>query len=379
MTLDGAAYGQRLYWGVIGGTGLTPDFPRYDASGTADAFGNPAYHFQRLPGPRSFILGGLLDVQLTRGLAIEANVLHRPLKTVMIFTTFPASGPSVTTTNKFVSANTWEFPVMLKWSLPSPMRRGRVRPFLEGGPAFRTSQNDSAVLPSQFGVTAGVGAAIHFGKFRVAPTIRYTRWERESRFPLYPTKADQVEFLTSVAWGTSSDPVHVTGHRLSLGALGGLSALGEFYNPASGVRERIGFLAGASGQLELRQALALEVDAIYKPMRSSLGENQGFTVLSWDFPVLAKYHLAKLGRAPFVEAGPSFRVAGNLNGYNPSHFGATVGAGAEMRTGWALLSTALRYTRWAKDGAPNFRPPGGQSDYQRTNVNAVELIVGVGF
>src|SRR5260370_4098625 len=28
-------------------------------------------------------------------------------------------------------------------------------------------------------------------------------------------------------------------------------------------------------------------------------------------------------RAPFVEAGPSFRVDGNLNGYNPSHYGAT--------------------------------------------------------
>ena len=27
MTLDPAASGQRLYWGVIGGTGLTPDFP----------------------------------------------------------------------------------------------------------------------------------------------------------------------------------------------------------------------------------------------------------------------------------------------------------------------------------------------------------------
>jgi hypothetical protein len=72
-----------------------------------------------------------------------------------------------------------------------------------------------------------------------------------------------------------------------------LSAIGEFYDPASGVRERIGYLAGASGQLELRQGLALEVDAVYKPMRysSKIG-----TVLTWDFPVLAKYHLAKLGR-----------------------------------------------------------------------------------
>jgi hypothetical protein len=102
-------------------------------------------------------------------------------------------------------------------------------------------------------------------------------------------------------------------------------------------------------------------------------------VLTWDFPVLAKYHMAKLGRAPFVEAGPSFRVAGNLNSYNPSHYGATVGAGAETRRGRALLSTALGYTRWVKDGFPYSLPPGVHYDYTRTNVNTVELIFGIGF
>ena len=372
MTLGTAASGQRLYWGVIGGTGLTNDFPRYAASAPADAYGNPAYHFEHLPGSRSFIFGGLLEVQLTSSFAIEADVLHRPLRDTSIFTQFPAGGPSVTTTNNYLASNTWEFPVMLKWNLPSPLARGRVRPFLAGGAAFRTSQDDSAVLPSQIGMTAGAGAAIHFGRLRVAPTMRYTRWDKEAQFPLYATKADQIEFLTSVAWGTSSEPVHAAGHRLSLGVLGGLSAIGEFYYPVSGVKERIGYLAGASGQLELRQGLALEVDAIYKPLHNSF-----FTVLSWDFPMLAKYHLAKLGRAPFLEAGPSFRAAGNLNGYDPSHFGVTAVGGAEMRKGVVLLSTALRYTRWAKDRAPNYYR--GYPDYPRTNVNAVELIFGVGF
>jgi len=377
MALVSAASGQRLYWGVIGGTGPTPDFPRYDVSGAADAYGNPAYHFQHLPGSRSLILGGLLEVQLTRSFAIEADILHRPLRTTINFSNFPAGGPSVTTTNNYVAANTWEFPLMLKWNLPSPLVRGRVRPFLEGGVAFRTSQDVSGALPSQFGMTAGVGAAIRLGKLRVAPTIRYTRWDKETFFPPYPTKGDQLEFLTSLAWGTSSEPLHVNGRRLGLGLLGGVSLTGEFYDPASGVRERIGYLAGASGQLELRHGLALEVDAIYKPLRNSFDRNSRFSVLTWDFPVLAKYQVAKLGRAPFVEAGPSFRAAGNLNGYNPSHYGATVGAGAETPTRWALLSTALRYSRWAKDGSPKFL--GGQPDYPRTNVNAVELIFGIGF
>jgi hypothetical protein len=376
MALDPAASGQRLYWGVIGGTSLTADFPAYSLSAPADAYGNPAYSFEHLPGSRSLILGGLLEVRLTGNLAIEADILHRPLPDIVVDTTFPAGAPSVTKTYKFLAANTWEFPVMLKWNLPSPPAwETRVRPFLEGGAAFRTSQDDDAVLPSQFGITAGVGVAVHFGKLRVAPTIRYTRWDQDRPFPTYPTRRDQVEFLTSVAWGTSSDPVHATGHRLSLGVLGGLSALGEFYAPASGVKERIGYLAGASGQLELSHGLALEIDAIYKPMH-----NGDFTVLTWDFPVLAKHHLAKLGRAPFVEAGPSFRSGGNLNGYNPSHFGATAGAGAEVRKGSVLLSTALRYTRWVTDGPPNSSLSlGGQSGYPRTNANAVELIFGIGF
>jgi Outer membrane protein beta-barrel domain len=380
MTLGSAASGQRLYWGVIAGTNLTPDFPRSDMSGPADVYGNPAYQVERQPGPHSFILGGLLQVQLSSNFAIEADALYRALPGISIDTIFPAGGPAVTTRYNIPSANTWEFPVMLQWNLPSPLIWGRVRPFLEGGAAFRTSQDDTGAQPSQFGVTAGVGAAIHFGNLRVAPTIRYTRWNKDGGFPNYPTKADQLEFLTSAAWGTSSNPAHATGHRLSLGVIGGLSLLGEFYYPDSGVRERIGYLAGASGQLELRQNLTLEVDATYKPLHSSFGEGAGFTVLSWDFPVLAKYHLAKLGRAPFVEAGPSFRAAGNLNGYNPSHFGVTVGAGAETRQAWALLSTALRYTRWTKDGLPNSSlQTGGQSDYPRTNVNAVELIFGAGF
>jgi hypothetical protein len=350
LSSDGAAYGQRLYWGVIGGASLTSDFPRYDLSGPADGFGNPAYDFQHLPGSSSFILGGLFEMQLTSMFAIETDVLHRPLPAVVVYTQFPSSGPNVTTTTKFLAANTWEFPVMLQWNLPSPIARGRVRPFFEGGPAFRTSQDNSSALPSQFGMAAGVGAAIHFGKLRVAPTIRYTRWDKEAHFPPYPTRADQFEFLTSVGWGTSAHPVDVTGHPLSLGLLGGLSAIGEFYDPAGGVTERVGYLVGPSGRLELRQGLALEVDALYKPMHSS-----SFTVLTWDFPVLVKYHLAKLGRAPFVEAGPSFRASGNLNGYSPSHFGVTAGGGAEIRKRWALLSTTLRYTRWAKDESPDYQ------------------------
>jgi hypothetical protein len=362
MAVGPAAFGQRLYWGVVGGTGLTPDFPGYNVTTPADVNGNPETSVQRIPGANGFIYGGMLEARLSSDFAIEADVLHRSLPLTSINSSFPASGPTVSQSYNFPSANTWEFPVMLKWNLPAPFTWGRVRPFLEGGAAFRTSQNDIGALPSQFGATAGVGAAIHFGKLRVAPTIRYTRWERDAGFPNYPTKADQVEFLTSVAWGTSTDPIHATGRRLSVGVLAGASLLGEFYYPDTGVKERIGDLGGVSGQLELRQGLAVEMDGIYKPLHGDY-----FTVVTWDVPVLVKYHVARLGRGPFVEAGPSLRASGNLNGYTPSHDGVTAGAGVETHTSWAVLSTALRYTRWTKDAPSINAPVGGTTGYERTN------------
>ena len=100
---------------------------------------------------------------------------------------------------------------------------------------------------------------------------------------------------------------------------------------------------GLRGNWNYAKALHWRSMPVYKPLHSSLGPGQGFTVVSWDFPVLAKYHLAKLGRAPFVEAGPSFRVAGNLNGYNPSHFGVTAGCryGDTQRRGTPIHSAPL--------------------------------------
>jgi hypothetical protein len=317
--LDPAASGQRLYWGMIGGTGLTPDFPRYDVSTPANVYGNPAVNVERMPGPRSFILGGLLEVQITSNFAFEADVLYRPLPGISVNTILPAGGPTVTNRYNFPAANTWEFPLMLKWNLPSPLIWGRVRPFLEGGPAFRTSQDDADAPPSQFGLTAGVGAAIHFGKLRVAPTIRYTRWDKDANFPNYPTKADQLEFLTSVAWGTSSDPVHLTGHRLSLGVRGECLYPVSFTTlPAESGNESAiwpGFRGNwyyakawrwrsmpytsrctQAAALKLLHSSCCTQAAALKLLHSSFG-----TVLTWDFPLLAKYHLAKLGRAPFVD------------------------------------------------------------------------------
>src|SRR5262249_51881027 len=126
--------------------------------------------------------------------------------------------------------------------------------------------------------------------------------------------------------------------------------------------------------------LALEVDGIYRPIRAESGYESfrdPFTVVTWQFPVLAKYRWPRGEWAPFAEAGPSFRLAGNLNGYNPSRVGITLGGGIERLIHGVRLAPALRYTRWKRD-SPLYRLPPGIS-YPETRSNALELVFGVSF
>jgi hypothetical protein len=370
---------QRLYLGAMAGTGLTNDFPPFDSRYPGDSFGNPPSDFQHLAGPRSLILGALVEVRLIERFSIEANVLHRPLRDTLILSEFPAGGPTTATNNTYTAAQTWEFPVMLKWSGP-PLRAGRrFRPFVEGGVSFRSQQDTVAVQPSQVGVTVGAGVGFQTGAIRVAPTLRYTRWEKETRFPPYPTKPDQLEFLTSVSWGAETESLHVAGHRLGLGVVAGLGLSAELQDPYGGVSEKTRYLAGVATEFDLCRGVALEVNGIYKPLRSGKNDLDRFSVLTWQFPVLAKHRWRRRRYAPFVDAGPSFRIAGNLNGYNPSHFGITAGGGLEMRAGGARVSPGMRYTRWEKDAYPYRVPAGVHFPYAHTNANAVELVFEVGF
>ena len=376
VALASAAYGQRISIGAIGGTNLTANFPVTDVSMPADDFGNPANRFQYLTGRRSLILGALIEARLTERFSIEANVLHRPMKNRIIYTEFHPDGSTTVSNNSFNAVRAWEFPVLLRYTLPPTRFTGRFRPFLAAGPSFRTQEDASATEPSQLGISAGVGAAFQMGRFRIAPTLRYTRWARESIYPRYATKPDQVEFLTSFSYETNSANRRLAGRKLEIGVIAGLSptrALPEI-GLGDSRTERTRYLAGLSAQMVLKDNFAVEVNAIYKPLRAGsrfADSRTRFSVLTWQFPVLAKYRWIRPNWTPFVVAGPSFRVAGNLNAYNPSRYGVTVGGGVETRTGKVRLAPGLRYTRWARDS--------GRYSVLATNPNAVEVVFGVSF
>lgn len=301
------------------------------------------------------------------------------MNSTIIYTSFPAGSPAVTTNLRFTEVEAWEFPLLLKYRLPSP---GAAHPFLTIGPEFRSQQNAGATELTQTGVSAGAGVSFDVGRIRLSPQLRYTRWADHSIYPKYATKPDQLEFLAGIAYRTESESRRVAGRKLGLGIVAGLPVTRGFQTFDGGVAEpeRTPYLAGFTAGVSVSQNFRIETDAIYKPLRAGSNDTERFSVLTWQFPVLAKYMFAKhaFGWRPFAEGGPSFRLAGNLNGYNPSHYGVSAGAGVETTLRGVLLVPAVRYTRWTKD-PPLYRAAGSQYDYPRTNANALELVFGVSF
>lgn len=180
-----------------------------------------------------------------------------------------------------------------------------------------------------------------------------------------------------------------SGQRVSLGVVVGGYANDDFdsrYTPYPGFFPSItepdsgGYVIGPALDVRLFPRLSIGVEALYKPLHyraaaefSWEGAVLGFapaTVVTWQFPVLARYRFS-LGRLrPFLEGGPSFRATGNLNSSDPSHFGVTAGAGVE--TEWRRLRIAprVRYTRWAEDSR--------RADV-RTRSDQVEFLVGFSY
>jgi hypothetical protein len=77
---------------------------------------------------------------------------------------------------------------------------------------------------------------------------------------------------------------------------------------------------------------------------------------------MAKYRFGSRTIRPLVTAGPTFRPSGNRNSTNPSSFGATAGAGFEVRAKRLTFEPVLRYVRWGKDAPVEHSPASTRSD-----------------
>ena len=119
------------------------------------------------------------------------------------------------------------------------------------------------------------------------------------------------------------------------------------------------YIIGPSLEYAITRSFAIEVDALNRILHAtsnavrpdgSFWATSTYPVVTWEFPILAKYRLPMRGPVQaFLEGGPSLRTAGNLNGTDPSDYGATAGAGFELAAGRWRIAPRLRYTRWAKD------------------------------
>jgi len=165
-----------------------------------------------------------------------------------------------------------------------------------------------------------------------------------------------------------------TAQGLSLGLAGGWYPNKDFiehtierppYLPDIVRSDAAGYVVGPTIEFYVTRKLSVSLDALYKPLHYEAGasfkpepnpdgswEVIGYapaTVVTWQFPVLLRYKFRSRRVNPFVEGGPSFRTAGNLNRSNPSHVGVSAGAGVEFRWGRFALTPSARYTRWARE------------------------------
>ena len=162
------------------------------------------------------------------------------------------------------------------------------------------------------------------------------------------------------------------------------------------------YTLGATAELDLPFHLAVKADLLYKRLAfdfaslSPAGSVGTTTANSWEFPLLAKYGVSKLGPLqPYVEGGVSFRQLQGVNqtarsicpecaitSTQTSHpaelshsftKGITAGAGLEFRPLLLGVFGELRYTRWTADA---FSAPDGGLKSVR---NQAELLLGVTF
>jgi hypothetical protein len=332
---------------------------------------NPAFQF--LPASsgvtylneRVLSAGGSVEWDFTRAVSIEVDGLYRRLHAVGI----PVSSYSVVT---------WEFPLLVNYRFSTH----RMMPFLEAGPSFRATGNLNEVHPSHYGFSAGVGVEGRVGRWRVAPILRYTRWAQDVQVLREDvrTKPDQLEFLVGFRARSASNRRPLGAH-LSLGLVVGTNLSRDFTNTITSrvppalmnisFAARLGnatftssagprsLAAGPAVGLQMPKHLSIEVQAISRPLRSSvrvlLADRR--TVLrlqdhrsTWEFPVLGQYR-GRIGRTkPFVEMGPVFRLLPDMYGAAP--FGVAAGAGVERRFGRIAIAPGVRFTHWAQFAVP---------------------------
>jgi len=274
-----------------------------------------------------------VNVDFSRSISLEVDALHREIRSHNTSTflycpldqvpdcTMPVPMTRSSTGTEF----TWEFPILGKYQ----MSGGRMKPFIEAGPSFRPAENRE-----QTGVTAGAGFELPLRTMRLAPALRYSHWGYNGKY--IGANWDQLQFVLGIDGPRSEETMSAFGHKISLSVIAGLALTGalrtgseSFTNtleidPSTGRlvavdgsvmvnSNRTSPVIGFATSVALPKQMSFEVGALYRPLNArdistfsnGFSRERRFTVLTWEFPLLAKYKLPVLTTKPFVEFGPS--------------------------------------------------------------------------
>jgi hypothetical protein len=171
-------FAQSVSIGLIGGGMVSNDL------------GNP---WLSSVSPR-YAIGPQVDIGLPLGFGVEVDALYR--HEGYNLPQFPAYSE--------LYATSWEFPLLLKKSLPFPV----VKPFVEAGYAPRRLEGTSyytSATTSQ-GLVIGGGVQVGIGRLRLEPAVRYTHWNNSPALlviadgPSPQLSSNQVDLLLGISW-----------------------------------------------------------------------------------------------------------------------------------------------------------------------------------
>ena len=366
-------FSQTISLGVIGGFTATPD---YTSGVSTSVFDDPFRNFDGTLTTRTQTIttrrwtpavGASMELGLPRSWSIEVDLLRTAYRGTSVIRFDPPYQPSpdrppIAGPGPIkLSEAAVDIPVLGKYRLAE---LHGVRPFLEAGMSFRPWLAPASL--SRRGYVVGGGLQFRRGTFVFEPTVRFTRWPLGYEASQGKANQNELQFLLGVHRAIPSGLQGRLNQSLSLGVLGGFSFLNDYADKDGqhGYRSK---LVGVAFDYRLAPKWSVEMDALYHQL--ILSERAQATVLTWGFPVLAKYRMSAGRVRPFLEAGPNFRVAGNTNGTSPSHIGGTAGLGMEAEWHKLKIAPVLRF---------NYRTPDGPSFYSgQTTRNQLTLLVGL--
>jgi hypothetical protein len=152
---------------------------------------------------------------------------------------------------------------------------------------------------------------------------------------------------------------------------------GQAFEPITSFSDSKNYIVGGFVELRLPLSISVEGNALYRPL--NVTTKSGSTTISsedyssWEFPILAKFHLPLPIVKPFIAVGPSFRTASSNLG-DISNAGIAGGVGADIKIIVLRLSPQFLYTHWGSSTQPT-----SALNIPLSKQDQVEFLVGLSF